>query len=457
MYPIVKQFVSAVVSKFRSLHTLFVCIFTVLLAISSWLIWNQLDIHVRADLIHQYKSIVKTTAEQAARTATPLIQANDRLSLQVYAKESIDKRQLDSITFYSPSQEILAYANRKNAANIAKRVTSSTEITSDEITLGSVTVVLSTEPIEKVLNETTSQIILISAAVWILGIILLRSLFHIYETRIASLARQMKTPDAPIAKGPAFLELSPLEEEVNELAQQARNQKDLANSLNQLLNQQALQQVAKEAEPSELSVQTRYASILYVKAMGLDSINRTLPKKDSARLISEYVSLLQQAAKLYNGFVQVQTNGLTIIFGAPQRMNDHCLHAVCAASFLYRLLNNYNQQRQSLSKPLLKFQIAIHSGDIFCFNTPEQASMAIFGDTIFEAAQLASLARPGQLLLSEQAKKEPDIEHKVICKGPYSLGSQKGALVYQVSSLEESYDQLIDRQVKHIASLRQPA
>ncbi|GLQ30615.1 hypothetical protein GCM10007876_10930 [Litoribrevibacter albus] len=433
------------------------CLFTVLLCISSWLIWNQLDIHVRSDLIHQYKSIVKTTTEQAAQTAKPLIQANDRLSLQVYAKESIEKRQLDSITFYSPSQEILAYANRKNAAHISQRVTSSTQITSDDVTLGSVTVVLSTEPIESVLNQTTNQIILISLAVWILGIILLRSLFHVYDVKVSSLAQRIKNPQKSTPEASGFLELKPLEVELHEFEQKILDQQELSSNLNQLLNNQALQQVSKESENPELSVQTRTSSILYVKAMGLDTMSLTLSKKESARLISEYVNLLQQAAKLYNGFVQVQANGLTVIFGAPQTMNDHCLHAVCAASFLYRLLNNYNQQRHTQSKPLLKFQIAIHSGDVHCFNTPEQASMAIFGDAIFEAAQLASMARPGQILLSEEARKQPDLENKVVCKGPYNLGNQQGLLVYQVSSLEENYDQLIERQVKHISSLRQPA
>ncbi|MFC3151967.1 adenylate/guanylate cyclase domain-containing protein [Litoribrevibacter euphylliae] len=452
-----KQFFSAVVSKLKSLHTIFVLLFTVLLSVTSWLTWNQLDIHVRSDLIHQYRSIVTTTAEQAAQTARPLIQTNDRLSLQVYAQESIDKRQLDSITFYSPSQEILAYANRKNVASISKRVTSSSEITANDTTLGSVTVVLSTNAIEEILNQTTSQIILISVAVWILGIILMRSLFHIYEMKVTSLAHRIKSPQREDSYKSSFLELKPLENEVVLFQQKLLDQQELDNNLSQLLNPQALHQAAKESETNELSVRARYSSVLYVKALGLENINSTLSKRDSARLISEYVNLLQQAAKLYNGFVQVQANGLTIIFGAPQKMNDHCLHAVCAASFLYRLLNNYNQQRLSLSKPLLKFQIAIHSGEVFCFDTPEQASMAIFGDVIFEAAQLASLAKPGQILLSEQARKEPELENKVICKGPYSLGTQQSLLVYQVSSLEDSYDQLIERQVKHIASLRQPA
>lgn len=457
-----KQFFSAVVSKLKSLHTLFVLLFTVLLSVTSWLTWNQLDIHVRSDLIHQYRAIVNTTAEQAAQTAKPLIQANDRLSLQVYAKESIEKRQLDSITFYSPSQEILAYANRKNVASISKRVTSSSEITANDTTLGSVTVVLSTDPIEEVLNQTTSQIILISVAVWILGIILMRSLFHIYEMKVSALAHRIRVPQRENTDKRSFLELEPLENEVNAFQQKMLAQQELDNNLSRLLNPQSLNQAAKEsinreADANELSVRSCYSSVLYVKALGFENINSSLSKRDSARLISEYVNLLQQAAKLYNGFVQVQANGLTIIFGAPQKMEGHCLHAVCAASFLYRLLNNYNQQRLSLSKPLLKFQIAIHSGDVFCFDTPEQASMAIFGDIIFEAAQLASLAKPGQILLSEQSRKEPDLESKVVCKGPYSLGSQKSLLVYQVSSLEESYDQLIERQVKHIASLRQPA
>ena len=71
----VKQFFLAVVSKLRSLHVIFILLFTVLLSITSWLIWNQLDYHVRSDLMQQYKSIVNTTAEQAAQTAKPLIQA----------------------------------------------------------------------------------------------------------------------------------------------------------------------------------------------------------------------------------------------------------------------------------------------------------------------------------------------------------------------------------------------
>ena len=453
----VKQFFLAVVSKLRSLHVIFILLFTVLLSITSWLIWNQLDYHVRSDLMQQYKSIVNTTAEQAAQTAKPLIQANDRLSLQVYAKESIEKRQLDSITFYGPSQEILAYANRKGAAKITQRVTSSNQITSNNTTIGSVMVVLSTEPIERMLDETTGQIILIACAVWVLGAILLRSLFHFYDLKISALAHRIKRPqkDNPFSSG--FNELHPLESELKNFEKKAIDKSELDNNLNQLLNQQALHQASKESDQKELSIQPRHASVLYVKAIGLDNINQELPKKDAAQLISEYVTLVQQAAKLYNGFVQVQANGLTIIFGAPQKMNEHCLHAICAATFLYRLLNQHHSKKSVHKSTTLKFQIAIHTGDVFCFNTPEQASMAIFGEVIFTSAQLASQANPGQILLSEDARKEPELENKVTCKGPYNLGSQMGSVAYQVSHLADNYEKLIERQVKHISSLRQPA
>ncbi|WP_344798813.1 adenylate/guanylate cyclase domain-containing protein [Litoribacillus peritrichatus] len=437
-------------------------IFSGLLCTSTWLTWNQLDFHVRSDLQHQYRSIVKTTAEQAAQTAKPLIQSDDRLSLQVYAKESIEKRKLDSITFYSPSQEVLAYANRAGAAHITQRVTSSAEITSGSTALGSVSVVLSTEPLEKILNQTSSQIVLIALAVWVLGLILLRSLFHVYEQKVAAMAKKIQNPIATKHQAPDtrnFIELQPIATELEAFIQKNTEKNNLENSLNQLLNHQIASQISKESAPRESQIQPFHASVLYVRASGLDQLKSNLPNHEAAKLVSEYVAIVQQAAKLYNGFVEVQANGLAVIFGAPQKMNEHCLHAVCAASFLYRLLNNYNSQRIVQAKALLKFQIAIHSGDVYCFDTPEQASMAVFGDIIFEAAQLANLAKAGQILLSENARNEPDLTNKVHCKGPYNLSTSSFTcpLTYQVSSLDDNYNTLIERQVKHIASLRQPA
>ena len=268
-----KQFLSVVVSKLRSLHVLFVILFTSLLSISTWLTWNQLDFHVRSDLQHQYKSIVKTTAEQAALSAKPLIQANDRLSLQVYAKDSIEKRKLDSITFYSPSQDVLAYANRKGAAQISDRVTSSYEITSGNSTLGSVHVVLSTKPLQDILDQTAGQIVLIALAVWVLGLILLRSLFHVYDIKIASLANKIKETGhtkKTTQQTTTFLELSPIEQEIETLAEQSIEKTELENTLNQLLNHQIANQIAQESAPRELQVQPYHASVLYVSASRLD-------------------------------------------------------------------------------------------------------------------------------------------------------------------------------------------
>lgn len=471
-----KQFLFAVVSKFKSLHVIFFCLLTLLLTITTWLTWNQLDFHVRSDLLGQYRTIANTTADQSAKSAKAFVQGNDRLSLQMLAKESIKSPHLESITFYGANQEILAYSSQGTTSPLTQQITSSKEITAGDSAIGSVHVVLSTTPMETTLRETSVQILVITLAVWVLGLIALRSLFHFYELKVKRIAQYIytnsstffthkdnnTTSNTPITTQfePSkfeFSELSPIQSAVQKLAEKQDQHSELNVSMSQLFNSGNIE-LHDKTTPTQNDIHNAKATVLYVKAFGLNLLKADSPDK-ATLILSEYIGMVQQAAKLYNGFTQVHANGIAVIFGAPQSMNEHCLHAVCAASFLCKLLNNYNKQRQAKSLPHLKFQIGIHTSDVYCFSALEHSSLSVFGDAIFEAAQLANLSSPGQISLSQSSKNEANLEDKIHCAGPYTLNltQNKKLLIFQVTHLAEDYEKLIDRQVKHIASLRQPA
>lgn len=447
----------------RSTYAIFILLFTVLLAGSTWLIWNQFDFHVRNDMLQQYRNITATIAEHSSKSTIPMLRSQDLLSLQVFTNELRNSQNLDSVTFYSPSQQVLAYANKKESTYLKHQVVSSKQITSGNDTLGSVHITMSTKPIDALLERTSQQIFIIAIAIWALGIIILRVMMFNYGNHIQQLAKQIKRIafKKPLENLPqnTYSELSPIHQSLSELTENASHEHQIDNVLSRLLNQQIIDQTQQHKDILSPQIARTSSSIVYIRAHNLETVNKLDAASDSATLIAEYVTLVQQAAKLYNGFVDTQANGLAVVFGTPHEMPNHALHAICAASFLGRLFSNFNQKRQQSGRPALKLQISIHTGELYCYETPQQPSLAIFGEMIYEAAQLAQLAKPGQILISNVTKEQPDIEGKVQYKGPYKLATQSPNISsnYQVTGLETSYEKLIDHQVKHISMLSQPA
>lgn len=456
-----------IIQKFRRLlrstYVLFVVLFTVLLSSASWLIWNQFDFHVRNDMLQQYQSIAATIAQHASESSIPMLRNEDQLSLQVFSNDLRQSHNLDSVTFYGPSHQVIAYANSKEASRFKQQIIHSQQITSGSDTLGSVHITMPSTSIDSLLERTSQQLFIIALAIWALGIITLRIIMFNYSNHIEALAQYIKRiafkkPLNPLPEN-SYTELSPIRQSLAELTQTTSSERHIDNALNRLLNQQIIDQTQQYKDIQAPQVIKTQSSIVYIRANNLETVSTLDAAKDSASLITEYVTLVQQAAKLYNGFVDTQANGLAIVFGIPHEMPNHALHAICAASFLGKLFSNFNQKRQQNSQTALKLQISIHTGELYCYETPQQPSLAIFGEIIYEAAQLAQLAKAGQILISNITKEQPDIEEKVHYKGPYKLPTQSPSISsnYQIIGLESSYETLIDHQVKHISMINQPA
>ena len=91
------------------------------------------------------------------------------------------------------------------------------------------------------------------------------------------------------------------------------------------------------------------------------------------------------------------------LLGAPEVRDDDPERAVAAAIDMLQALDTLNARWRREGRPQLDVGIGIHTGDAFVGNigSPRRLEFTLIGDTVNLASRLCSLARSGEILVSE--------------------------------------------------------
>lgn len=143
------------------------------------------------------------------------------------------------------------------------------------------------------------------------------------------------------------------------------------------------------------------ASVMFADIRSFTTITEARSPAEIIEMLNDYYALMFDAITGHGGSVnQIIGDGLMAIFGAPVRYEDHCERAVKAAMEMLELLDGFNQNQHTQSKPQIKIGIGIASGQMVAgfTGTQHRATYTCVGDTVNLAARLEAqtkvLGRP---------------------------------------------------------------
>jgi class 3 adenylate cyclase len=169
--------------------------------------------------------------------------------------------------------------------------------------------------------------------------------------------------------------------------------KRLRDQQRELIKTFATEEVAEQmlAEGFELGGRLVEATAMFSDIRGFTTISEAQSPAETIELLNTYYALVFEAITGHGGIVnQIQGDGLMAIFGAPVSRPNHPQLAVEAALEMVEMIELFNQQQESLSKPIIKIGIGIATGEVVAgfTGTMHRAIYTCLGDTVNLAARL---------------------------------------------------------------------
>lgn len=228
------------------------------------------------------------------------------------------------------------------------------------------------------------------------------------------------------------------------------------NAFSRFVSTNVAKQILGNLDHIQLGGKHVRGSVLFADIVGFTSISEQLPPDEVATLLNEYFSYISLASQLYNGTIDKYMGDCAmVVFGVPDKDADHAFHATACGVLIQRLVERLNTQRERDGKIPIHFRIGINSGVMLAGNmgSHERMQYTVVGDSVNLAARLYSVAEQGQVVITEEFYKHPDVAGRIIARRHESIrlrGKRLPVTTYIVRDVATTYRKEMDIQIDTI-------
>lgn len=160
-----------------------------------------------------------------------------------------------------------------------------------------------------------------------------------------------------------------------------------------LLRRFATSEVVQDLQETGFKLGGRrvHASILFCDIRGFTAISESQSPEDTIELLNIYYTLMFEAIDQHNGIVTLMIgDGLMVLFGAPQPLENPAASAVAAALDMQAIIAQFNQEQIAAQKPEIRLGIGIATGEVVAgyAGTKQRATYTCIGDKVNLASRL---------------------------------------------------------------------
>ncbi|MGW9686469.1 adenylate/guanylate cyclase domain-containing protein [Flagellimonas sp. 2504JD1-5] len=192
-----------------------------------------------------------------------------------------------------------------------------------------------------------------------------------------------------------------LEELNNELMQSNQFYKQL---FGQYMSESLLEKVIKNKQETQLGGEERDVTVLVSDIRGFSPISEKHNAKTVIEVLNIYFEEMIDIIHKYEGYInEILGDGILVIFGAPNNINNMALNAIQCARAMQKGMKNVNAKLRIRGLPALQMGIGINSGNLIVGNIGSKRRMkyGVVGENINIASRIEALTIPNQILISE--------------------------------------------------------
>ena len=177
------------------------------------------------------------------------------------------------------------------------------------------------------------------------------------------------------------------------------------NILKMYVNNSVLQfMCCKQYEESLLSTETIEASILFVDIVGFTAISEQEAPSAVINLLNQYFDIMVKAIIAEGGYIdKFMGDAVLAVF----RGENHLERAIRAALSINECTQSMERPTSGMQAFLPKVSIGVNPGEVISGNvgsaTLRRFDFTVIGDVVNTAQRLQSVAKPGQILITQDA------------------------------------------------------
>jgi adenylate cyclase len=176
------------------------------------------------------------------------------------------------------------------------------------------------------------------------------------------------------------------------------------------VNKQVTDYVLTHSEPDTMMLagQRRKVTILNSDIAGFSRLSQSMGAEELVEFLNDYFRRMIEVVLAHGGNIdKFQGDGMLVVFGAPNPMEDHAAQALKAAQGMVREIDRLNRELVGRGKPAISVGIGLDTGDVVVghVGSKRRLEFTLIGVPVNNAAYLSKV-RPAKVLLSEATLEE---------------------------------------------------
>jgi len=204
--------------------------------------------------------------------------------------------------------------------------------------------------------------------------------------------------------GTAIYNASDLESSKKFSEEQLLEKKKLTKMFSKYVSPQVVEELMKNPDSTNLGGKKQKTTILFSDIRGFTPMSEKLQPEEVVALLNEYFSEMSGIIFTWNGTLDKYIgDAMMVLFGAPISGEDDEIRAVTAAIEMQLKLNKLNDKLSMEGKKPIGMGIGINTGGVVVGNigSENRLEYTAIGDSVNLASRLCSVARAGQVIISD--------------------------------------------------------
>ena len=176
-----------------------------------------------------------------------------------------------------------------------------------------------------------------------------------------------------------------------------------------------------------LDGERRMVTMLNSDIAGFSALSQRMDPQELLRFLNEYFARMIHVVLTHGGNIdKFQGDGMLVVFGAPNPMEDHALQALKAAHEMIREIDRFNRDLIEANLPPISVGIGLDTGEVIAghVGSRDRMEFTLIGVPVNNSAYLSKV-RPARVLMSEATRAFLPNDFSVADYAPMHL---KGAL-----------------------------
>ncbi|MEQ3637689.1 adenylate/guanylate cyclase domain-containing protein [Alcanivorax sp.] len=195
------------------------------------------------------------------------------------------------------------------------------------------------------------------------------------------------------------------------------------------------------------------ATVIFADIVGFTRLSENLAPDAIADMLNVYFDAITTATNFYRGTIDKYMGDCAmIVFGVPEKDDEHLFHALCCAVMIQRLVKRLNEYRHARGETTVAFRIGINSGDMLAGNLGSRDRMqyTVVGDAVNLASRLSNMAGGNEIIAAAPLLSNPNIASRVRateCGAMRIRGKEQPVSTHRIDGVHALSETLMEQRI----------